>query len=351
MFAENDRISHRQLFRQIVMSLMAPFLLCLAGWREVRGINGLVGIVIIAVILGFYVIFLVRLAPAYEHMEKYMGKFQYLLIAAVYFVYILFTAAFVLDLISSLVGTWILYGVNDWWIRIAVAIVCAAGSHCGMQKRARMAEVSFLIVAGALCLLLIFAFVQGNLFSMQELFRQPLSAERVGKGIWQLLGGFVPLTLLPFLLCQVAKPSSSGKTVFGAVIFLLVFLGAVLILLPIALGWDRMSMEKIPVLPLLTGTNLPGDIMARFDVIWISLMIYALLYSLGSLYYYADYIAGHIALRVNRWILAALVWMISVCFFAEYGIGQYYPMILVEFGVPIFLGITFYVYIWYRRRA
>ena len=351
MFAENDRISHRQLFRQIVLSLVAPFLLCLAGWREMRGINGLAGIAVVLLLLGFYVIFLVRLAPAYEHMEKYMGKVQHLLIVAVYFVYLLFTAAFVLDIISTLVGTWLLYGVNDWWIRIAVAAACAAGSHCGMQKRARMAEVSFLIVAGALCLLLIFAFVQGNLFSVQEFFRQTLSAERVGRGIWQLLGGFVPLTLLPFLLCQVEKSSGSGKTVFGAVVFLLVFLAAVVILLPLALGWDRMSMEKVPVLPLLTGTNLPGDMMARFDVIWISLMIYALLYSLGSLYYYGNYVTAHIALPVNRWILAVLVWVISVCPFAEYGIAQYYPMAVAQFGVPVFFGLTFYIYIWYRRRA
>lgn len=351
MFAENDRISHRQLFRQIVMSLAAPFLLCLAGFREMKGVNGLVGIAIAAAVLGFYVIFLVRLAPAYEHMEKYMGKFQHVIIVAVYFIYILFTAAFVLDLISSLVGTWLLYGVDDWWIRIAVAAVCAAGSHYGMQKRARMAEVSFLIVAGALCLLIVFAFVQGDLFSVQELFRQSVSADRVGRGIGQLLCGFLPLTLLPFLLCRVEKASGSGRTVFGAVIFLLVFLAAVLVLLPLALGWDRMSMEKIPVLPLLTGTNLPGDIMARFDVIWISLMIYALLYSLGSLFYYGNYVTSHISLSINRWMLAVLVWVISVCPFAQYKIAQYYPIAAAQFGVPIFFGLTFYIYIWYRRRV
>ena len=351
MFAENDRISHRQLFRQIVMSLVAPFLLCLAGWHDMSGVNGLAGIVIVAVILGFYVIFLVRLAPAYEHMEKYMGKIQHVVIAAAYFAYIVFTAAFILDLISSLVGTWLLYGVNDWWIRIAVAIFCAAGSHYGMQKRARMAEVSFLIVAGALCLLVVFAFAQGNLFSVQEFFRQSLSAARVGRGSWQLLCGFLPLTLLPFLLCQVAKASGSGKTVFGAVVFLLVFLAVLLVLLPLALGWDRMTMETVPVLPLLAGTNLPGDIMARFDVIWISLILYALLYSLGSLYYYANYVTSHIAFSVNRWVVALLVWVISVCPFAGYRIAQYYPMIVAQFGVPILFGLTFYIYIWYRRRV
>ena len=52
MFAENDRISHRQLFRQIVLSLVTPFLLCMAGWREMRGMNGLAGIAVVLLLLG-----------------------------------------------------------------------------------------------------------------------------------------------------------------------------------------------------------------------------------------------------------------------------------------------------------
>ena len=38
-FAENNRISHRQLYRQIILSLAAPFLLCMSGkdWPYASG--------------------------------------------------------------------------------------------------------------------------------------------------------------------------------------------------------------------------------------------------------------------------------------------------------------------------
>ena len=30
-FAENNRISHRQLYRQMILALLAPFMLCVFG--------------------------------------------------------------------------------------------------------------------------------------------------------------------------------------------------------------------------------------------------------------------------------------------------------------------------------
>ena len=62
-FAENNRISHRQLYRQIILSLAAPFLLCMSGkdWPYASGGlddgNGLLGLVLALVVLGFYVAF------------------------------------------------------------------------------------------------------------------------------------------------------------------------------------------------------------------------------------------------------------------------------------------------------
>ncbi len=351
MFAENDRISHRQLMRQIVLSLAAPFLLCLAGWQDVKGINGLVGIGVAMVLLGFYVIFLVRLGPAYEHLQKVLGKVQSVAVIAVYMIYVLFTAAYVLQLASSLASEWLLSGVREWYIRLAILLVCAVGSHQGMQKRARMAEVSYWIIVGSLVILIILAFVQGENFAAQEFLRGTFGAKRAVRGTYEILCGFLPLTLLPFLLSKVAKASSGGRAVFGAVGVLGVLLAAILILLPMALGWDRMSMEKIPVLPLMTGTNLPGDILARFDVIWISLLIYALLYSLGSLFYYGSHILQSVSLSVSHWILAAVVFVISCDPVSGFSISKYYGKMLMNFGAPVLFILTVYIYIWYRRKG
>ena len=42
-FAENNRISQRQLYRQIVIAFIAPFLLCLVRGRRNQGLSGLTG--------------------------------------------------------------------------------------------------------------------------------------------------------------------------------------------------------------------------------------------------------------------------------------------------------------------
>lgn len=350
MFAQNDRISHRQLMRQIVLSLIAPFFLCLAGFREIKGMGGVLGIIIAVILLGFYVIFLVRLSPAFEYLPKYMGNIQSLVIVLIYLIYILFTAAYLLDFASRLCGQWLLSGIHQWFLKAAIVIICAAGSHKGMEKRARMAEVSFWIVAGGLMLLLILAVTQGELFSAEEFWKDSVDTSQVVLSAYEVLCGFLPLVLLPFMFQRVAKSSGSYRAVFGAVAILGALLAAVIILLPMALGWERMNLERIPVLPLLTGTNLPGDVLARFDVIWICLLIYAMFYSLGSLLYYGNHILYSISLPCNHWLLAALVFLISLNPFFGYEINLYYSKAVLKIAAPVLVLLTVYIYIWYRRK-
>ena len=42
-FAENNQISQRQLYRQIVISFIAPLILCLFENRKTLGLGGLAG--------------------------------------------------------------------------------------------------------------------------------------------------------------------------------------------------------------------------------------------------------------------------------------------------------------------
>ena len=42
-FAENNRISQRQLYRQIVIAFIAPLILCLFENRKTLGLGGLAG--------------------------------------------------------------------------------------------------------------------------------------------------------------------------------------------------------------------------------------------------------------------------------------------------------------------
>ena len=74
-FAENNRISHRQLYRQMILEFLAPFILCMYGARKLNGINALIGMAMALIPLGFYVIVLIRMTPVFENLKKSGGVF------------------------------------------------------------------------------------------------------------------------------------------------------------------------------------------------------------------------------------------------------------------------------------
>lgn len=93
-----------------------------------------------------------------------------------------------------------------------------------------------------------------------------------GQRLYYFLRIFV-LGFLPFLLSKVSKPHSSWKPAFSGVLILGGMLGAALVLAQAVFGWERLIREEFPILPLVAGTDLPGDVLARFDVLWIALLI------------------------------------------------------------------------------
>ena len=74
-FAENNRISHRQLYRQMILALLAPFMLCVFGKGGMNGISAVAGMIFALILLGFYVIWLIRLTPSFEDPVKSAGAF------------------------------------------------------------------------------------------------------------------------------------------------------------------------------------------------------------------------------------------------------------------------------------
>ena len=72
---------------------------------------------------------------------------------------------------------------------------------------------------------------------------------------------------------------SIGKTVALAGVTLGVLLILAELLLPAVFGWGRLRYENYPILPLLAGADLPGNVLARFDVLWLGFLLYSLLFS------------------------------------------------------------------------
>ena len=106
------------------------------------------------------------------------------------------------------------------------------------------------------------------------------------------------------------------------------------ILLPAVFGRERLFTEVYPILPLLDGADLPGNVLARFDVIWMGFLVFGLFFSMGSLFHYGNQIAAGTKLGTGRYWIPAAGWILSVYNWNGYGIRDYYGSYLGYVFVP-----------------
>ncbi len=85
-------------------------------------------------------------------------------------------------------------------------------------------------------------------------------------------------------IADVEKRGNAGKTIIASVLTVGGIFAVVLILLPAVFGWRRLLTETYPILPLLAGADLPGNVLARFDVLWMGFLLYGLLFAMGSFF-------------------------------------------------------------------
>ena len=328
-FAENNRISHRQLYRQMVLTFLAPFLLCLPGENRLTGISGIVGVAAALVILAIYSFFLRRLTPWYTDPVRTFGAAGGRIIGVFFLSYVMLTGAYLLDLMEELVPAVLVTGIPGIVISLLAAAVCSFGAHKGMQRRGRMAEVSGGILLGGVVLMMILCLWQTTPEYFTEMTQaSALQGKEVLKSCYGVLVAFSGLGLLPFLLKDVEKRGAAGKTVVFGIFTLGGILMGMLVLIPSVLGWQRFRNEAYPVLPLLAGADLPGNVLARFDVLWMGFLLYSLLFALGSLFHYGHRILDRTRMGNGKLWLPAVIFGLSFIKFQETGIREIFGFYL-----------------------
>lgn len=350
-FAENNRISHRQLYRQMVLAFLAPFLLCLPGENRVTGISGIVGVAAAMVLLVIYSFFLRRLTPWYTDPVKTFGAAGGRIIGAFFLSYVALTGAYLLDLMEELVPAVLITGIPGIVISFLAAAVCSFGTHKGMQRRGRMAEVSGGVLLGGVLLMMVLCLWQITpeyFTEMTEAF--VLQGKEVLKSCYGILAAFSGIGLLPFLLKDVEKRGTAGKPVVLGIVTLGGILMGMLVLIPAVLGWQRFRNEAYPVLPLLAGADLPGNVLARFDVLWMGFLLYSLLFALGSLFHYGHRILERTRMGSGKLWLPAVIFGLSLIKFQETGIREIFDFYLSRIFVPGLLLIQVFMALRGNRR-
>lgn len=350
-FAENNRISHRQLYRQIVLTFLAPFLLCLFGKDRILGSSGIAGTATAMIILLFYVIFLIRLEPYYSDLKRNSGVFFSRLFGLFFFSYIVITGAFLLTVLEEVVPTSLLTGVPGKWISFLAAAVCAFGTHKGMQRRGRVAEISGGFLLGGVFLMMLLCLGESRISYLREMAEVwDFGTEEYLRSTYGVLCAFSGIGLVPFILKNVEKTGSAWKPLSLGICTLGAMIIGMLILFPAVFGWKRLEAEAYPVIPLLAGADLPGNVLARFDVLWMAFLLYSLLFALGSLFHYGHQIIRKAGLGTGRYWLMPVVYLLSVLNWNGKGIEEYFGMYLGYIFVPGLLILQICLMFWGKEK-
>lgn len=350
-FAENNRISHRQLYRQMILTFLAPFLVCLPGKNGIQGMNGFWGIVLAVSVLILYVFILLRVTSGYSDMVRFLGSFWGRIAGVFFLVYIIFTAVYILKILEQIIPRWLLMGIPSGWISFLVIVVCSIGTEKGIQRRGRMAEISGGLLLAGVLLMMVLCLGQIRVDYLQEMAEaERISGAAVVQGGYLFLCGFSGVGLLPFIMRDVVRPGSVGKTIIGAIITVGGILAGVLVLLPAVFGWNRLLTEEYPILPLLAGAALPGNILARFDVLWMGFLLYGLLFALGSLFYYGYQVMEKCHMGTAKYWMAALVFGLSLLEASGIAVRTFYRNYLETIFVPGLLFIQVLLLFCGRKR-
>ena len=245
-FAENNRISHRQLFRQIILVFPAPFLLCLFKNGAMLGISAMAGTAAAAVVLSFYVIWLIRLTPAYGELSKRTGSFTVRFIGLFFLVYVIASSAFLSGLLGEVIPESLISGISGKWLSLLAVAACSLGTHRGMQRRGRIAEVSGRIFLAGILLLMLLCAGQGKTEYFMEVMKDPetgFTGERWLHDLYTLLCAFSGAGLLPFGLEYAKKQGSARKPVILAFLTVCGIIFGMQLLLPAVFGGARLKNE------------------------------------------------------------------------------------------------------------
>lgn len=284
MFADNARISHRQLFRQIVLGLIGIYTLAIPVFPEVSGRQGILCLLTAMAVYLLFCIYFIRIKTVMQNPRRYMGKILGSVFVFLYMSWLWLMGVYLLLMTARITDRFLIEGSVYWIVIVLAGIVTYLGSHQGLERRGRMAEVCFpvflFILAGMLCL----GILRMKSYYLGEL--GDLTLQGWLKGSYQAFCAFLPFTFLPVALGNVKKPGETGKVMRGALFLVTGILMLCLLLLQGSFGIGGYEHSRYPMVEFMAGIRIPGDFLERVDIFWVAAVMFSMLFALGGVFFY-----------------------------------------------------------------
>lgn len=284
MFADNARISHRQLFRQIVLGLIGIYTLAIPVFPEVSGRQGILCLLTAMAVYLLFCIYFIRIKTVMQNPRRYMGKILGSVFVFLYMSWLWLMGVYLLLMTARITDRFLIEGSVYWIVIVLAGIVTYLGSHQGLERRGRMAEVCFpvflFILAGMLCL----GILRMKSYYLGEL--GDLTLQGWLKGSYQVFCAFLPFTFLPVALGNVKKPGETGKVMRGALFLVTGILMLCLLLLQGSFEIGGYEHSRYPMVEFMAGIRIPGDFLERVDIFWVAAVMFSMLFALGGVFFY-----------------------------------------------------------------
>ena len=138
-----------------------------------------------------------------------------------FMVFILMAGGYILAVLGQLVPVSLITGMSEEWIAFWAVLVCMTGIRGGMPGRGRMAQISGGVLLGGMILMMILCIPQGKAEYLQDMAAAwKFSGQEIFDGFYGTICAFSAVGLLPFLLGNVEKYASAGKTVLAGILTL-----------------------------------------------------------------------------------------------------------------------------------
>ena len=134
MFADNARISHRQLFRQIVLGVIGIYTLVIPIFPEVFGRQGILCLLTVMAVYILFFIYFIRIKTVMQNPRRYMGKIFGSIFVFLYMSWLWFMGVYLLLTTARITDRFLIEGSVYWIVIILAGAATYLGSHQGLEN-------------------------------------------------------------------------------------------------------------------------------------------------------------------------------------------------------------------------
>lgn len=266
------------------------------------------------------------------------------------------TGGWLVGKVGHLAGEYLVSGVPETLLSLIFVLAALGGSH-HVQARGRLAQISWGVAAWLGGILLLLAAVQNSpslemVWGDQHLETTGFDWKRSVKSIGKYVAYGSGIGLMTWLTVQVRdskeKRRKEGLAPAIGQLSLWFLTGAVL--LTVNFGTDATTMNTCPILEVMAGVELPGGFLRRVDLIFLSILLFSLVFLLGSIFFYSSYVADRIHISIGRLPSAILCFLLGTTAQEQWNWSRQYPKMLSRVYLPVCLMMTVCA-AWARRKS